>query len=249
MPDVLVHEGNSARMDLIQDGEADVVITGPPYFTPTTEKKLRVPLRHQTEYEVVSREITAFAMTLRPVFEEIVRILKPGGFLVLQTRHLRYGPYLIPLTDLHADLALGAGLRMVTRVEWLAGVPKPERKPSFVKKPLRGCFRTYDTETFLSFVKGEPLLGLSVQALDISPEELVLPFWRTAPAAGRRHPHGSPPRVIQRFIELYSAPGELVVDPFCGYGTTLRVAVKLGRRAIGYDIDPACVRETEAAIT
>jgi DNA modification methylase len=37
-------------------------------------------------------------------------------------------------------------------------------------------------------------------------------------------------------IALYSKPGDLVVDPFAGGGTTLKVAVEMDRRAIGYEI-------------
>ncbi len=46
------------------------------------------------------------------------------------------------------------------------------------------------------------------------------------------------PRALpERFIRQYSNPGDLVLDPFCGVGTTVRVAAELGRRAIGFEID------------
>ena len=38
------------------------------------------------------------------------------------------------------------------------------------------------------------------------------------------------------FIKLFTDPGDMVVDPFAGSGTTLRVAVRLGRRATGIEI-------------
>lgn len=41
-----------------------------------------------------------------------------------------------------------------------------------------------------------------------------------------------------RFIQQYTNPGGLVLDPFCGAGTTVRIAAELGRRAIGFEIDP-----------
>lgn len=47
-----------------------------------------------------------------------------------------------------------------------------------------------------------------------------------------------PRELPARFIRQYSNPGDLVLDPFCGVGTTVRMAQELGRRAIGFEIDP-----------
>lgn len=47
------------------------------------------------------------------------------------------------------------------------------------------------------------------------------------------------PRALpERFIRQYTNPGDLVLDPFCGVGTTIKVAQALGRRGIGFEIDP-----------
>lgn len=45
-----------------------------------------------------------------------------------------------------------------------------------------------------------------------------------------------PRALLERIIEVSSKPGDLVLDPFCGCGTTLMAAHKLGRRWIGIDI-------------
>jgi DNA modification methylase len=45
-----------------------------------------------------------------------------------------------------------------------------------------------------------------------------------------------PEQLLQRIVEASSAPGALVADFFCGSGTTLAVAEKLGRRWIGCDL-------------
>jgi site-specific DNA-methyltransferase (adenine-specific) len=50
------------------------------------------------------------------------------------------------------------------------------------------------------------------------------------------HPAPFPSVLAQRAIRLSTWPGETVLDPFCGGGTTLRAAVDLGRRAVGVDL-------------
>jgi site-specific DNA-methyltransferase (adenine-specific) len=49
------------------------------------------------------------------------------------------------------------------------------------------------------------------------------------------YPTQKPVLLIERIIELCTDPGDLIVDPFCGSGTTLIAAHFLGRRAIGID--------------
>lgn len=48
----------------------------------------------------------------------------------------------------------------------------------------------------------------------------------------------TPAYVIWNVLERYTRAGDLVVDPFCGGGTTLDVARSLERRALGYDLQP-----------
>ncbi len=50
------------------------------------------------------------------------------------------------------------------------------------------------------------------------------------------YPTQKPEAVLSRIIEVASSPGDLVADFFCGSGTTLAVAEKLGRRWIGCDL-------------
>ena len=47
-----------------------------------------------------------------------------------------------------------------------------------------------------------------------------------------------PEQVLGRVIKACSNPGDLVLDPFAGSGTTLAVAKKLGRRFLGFELSP-----------
>jgi len=51
------------------------------------------------------------------------------------------------------------------------------------------------------------------------------------------HPTAKPVALMAHFIRIHSAPGDLVLDPFMGAGTTLLAAKKLGKRAIGVELD------------
>lgn len=47
-----------------------------------------------------------------------------------------------------------------------------------------------------------------------------------------------PPKAVMRFIEHYTSPGDLVLDPFCGTGMTGIAASQLGRASIVCDLSP-----------
>ena len=52
------------------------------------------------------------------------------------------------------------------------------------------------------------------------------------------HPAIFPQELAQDHIRSWTNPGDLVIDPMVGSGTTLRAAADLGRRAIGIEINP-----------
>ena len=81
------------------------------------------------------------------------------------------------------------------------------------------------------------------------PTDLPLSVWRSAqqPAGAQRagryvelsgtHPARMLPAIAKRAIATYTKPGDLVVDPLCGVGTTLVEAAHLGRDAIGIEYE------------
>jgi SAM-dependent methyltransferase len=64
--------------------------------------------------------------------------------------------------------------------------------------------------------------------------------------ATRAHPAKMLPAVAEHAIATYTAPGDLVLDPMCGSGTTLAEAVRAGRHAIGVDIEAPFTAMAEA---
>lgn len=51
------------------------------------------------------------------------------------------------------------------------------------------------------------------------------------------HPAQKPVKLMERLIETFTDPGDVVIDPCCGSGSTLRAARNLGRSAYGFEID------------
>jgi modification methylase len=247
----IIH-GDGANMALVGTGEAQLVVTSPPYFSNETEPLLRAPRKAQTEHERVQREVVAYALTLRPVLHEIGRILAPSGTLVVQTKDIRYGGFLIGLAATHGELAESAGLRLRSRVYWHSPFEAPYNTPRASSASARqvGGYAAPDVEEFLVFQRpGHQIRAKRpTQVTEEERDAWAEPLWRT-PGPGRgEHPYRSPREVIRRFVLLYSGPVDLVVDPFSGSGTTVRVAAENGRRAIGYEIEEKWATESAAKL-
>ncbi|MBF6555106.1 MAG: site-specific DNA-methyltransferase [Acidimicrobiales bacterium] len=93
------------------------------------------------------------------------------------------------------------------------------------------------------------------------PADLPLSVWPTAQRnaraqrAGRyveisgHHPAKMLPAIATRAIATYTSPGDLVLDPMAGIGSTLVEAVHLGRDAIGVEYEPQWAELARANIT
>ena len=53
----------------------------------------------------------------------------------------------------------------------------------------------------------------------------------------REHPNQKPTALVAAFIQLHTLEGQMVLDPFCGSGTTLATAKNMRRQAIGIEIE------------
>ena len=83
------------------------------------------------------------------------------------------------------------------------------------------------------------LLPIDIERLDI-PHRI---------RRGIPHPAPFPVELPRRLIELYTYPGDLVVDPFAGSGTTGVAAIQTGRRFAGYEILPEYAAAANARIS
>lgn len=53
-----------------------------------------------------------------------------------------------------------------------------------------------------------------------------------------RHPAKYPERMVEEFLEFFTRPGEVVLDPFMGVGSTILAADRAGRHGIGLELNP-----------
>ncbi len=68
--------------------------------------------------------------------------------------------------------------------------------------------------------------------------------WFTLPRGGvdrekvAAHPATFPDSLVDSYVQFFTRPGDRVLDPFVGVGTTLEVAERLGRDAVGIELEP-----------
>jgi DNA modification methylase len=147
---------------------------------------------------------------LKPAFEQLYRILKPHRFCVCF-----YG-------WAHAEKFLEAFCHSGFRI---AG------HLSFPKRYISGKrYLAYQHEAAYLLAKGEPTQPQYALADVIE--------WRDYPK-NELHPTQKPLSVLTPLIKAFSRPGDLVLDPFCGSGSTLLAAKIKGRAFVGVELDPS----------
>jgi len=73
--------------------------------------------------------------------------------------------------------------------------------------------------------------------------------WRMTTETGVDHPAPFPEELPRRLMLLYTKPGDVVLDPFMGSGSTAVAAVEAGRRYVGYEISEEYCRLAEKRIS
>jgi site-specific DNA-methyltransferase (adenine-specific) len=121
--------------------------------------------------------------------------------------------------------------------DWKGKRPPAGRMWSYAREnmeKLEGEGRIVYTKTGMPRLKiySDDLRGVSLQDVWARPE-----LWLNAAAKERLgYPTQKPVALLERILATSTNPGDIVLDPFCGCGTTIEAAQKLDRLWIGIDI-------------
>lgn len=234
----------------IPDNSIDLIYADPPFFT---EKKYEVIWGDG--YEIRAYEdrwkggIQNYLAWMEPKLRECQRVLKQTGSMYL-----------------HCDYHANAHLRILmdkifeeknfqNEVIWwyhTGGASKVRFARShdtllFYTKGDKWTFNWEElkysrTEKALKRARNPKGARISITDVYKVPED-VLEIQQMNPMAKERvgYPTQKPEALLEAIIKASSNPMDIILDPFCGCGTAIAVAHKLGRRWIGIDVSPtAC---------
>ena len=123
--------------------------------------------------------------------------------------------------------------------EWRGTRPPPNRGWGLT---LEGLEELWANGLILKKKDGTPRLDGRKVFLDEKRGKPVSDIWSEIERIGNTsrerlpYPTQKPVALLERILNASSNPGDLVLDPFCGCGTTIDAAEKLGRKWIGIDI-------------
>lgn len=73
-----------------------------------------------------------------------------------------------------------------------------------------------------------------------------MPWERDGVDVPKIHPTQKPVKLLKRLIDIFTDPGDVVIDPVAGSGSTLRAAAEMRRNAYGFEIDRNFYRRAKA---
>lgn len=248
-------------MSEIPDSKIDLIVTSPPYFNIKDYSLDGYQLQQKADKHINQigdiPEYSEYINELLAVWNECHRVLKPNGKLIinvplmpmlkkqLNTHYNRH------IFDLDADIkhSIINGTQLFLYDTYIWNRTNPSKKLMFGSYPYPRNFYAQNTVEFISvYVKD----GKSMDYIDpetkrlsmLSEAEWVeytkqiwdIPIPNKTDIAFGLHPAIMPEEIALRCIRLFTFTGDVVLDPFAGSGTTLKVAKELDRNYVGYEI-------------
>lgn len=230
---------SSELMNEIPDFSIHLMITSPPYNV-------------QKEYDD-DLSLEEYRALLKRVFQETYKKLVTGGRACVNIANLGRKPY-IPLHSYIIEDMLEIGFLMRGEIIWnKASSASPSTAwgswmsaSNPVLRDIHEYILVFSKESFSRMKKDKQNTITRDQFL-----EWTKSIW-TFPAVSAKkigHPAPFPEELPDRLIQLYSFKNDVILDPFCGSGTTCLAALRNNRYYIGYEINPEYVELANKRIT
>lgn len=223
---------SSEDMGELPDHSIHLMVTSPPYNV-------------SKEYDQ-DLTLDEYRDLLRQVFRETYRVLVTGGRACVNIANLGRKPYL-PLHACVIEDMLEIGFLMRGEIIWnKASSASPSTAWGSWLSASNPVLRDVH-EYILVFSKDSFSRSRHERESTIIKDDFLTwtkSVWDFPAVSARQvgHPAPFPEELPRRLIELYTFLDDVVLDPFCGSGTTCLTALKAKRHYIGYEINPEYLR-------
>ncbi|KAF5416945.1 MAG: Modification methylase MjaI [Candidatus Methanogaster sp.] len=219
---------SSESMDDLPDNSVHLMVTSPPYNV-------------GKEYDE-DLTLESYREFLKKVWNEVYRVLVPGGRACINVANLGRKPY-IPLHAFIVEDMIELGFLMRGEVIW-------DKASSAGSSTAWGSWKSASNPTLRdvheyilifskdTFGRKNPLKRENSVSRDEF-LELTKSIWTFPSESAKKigHPAPFPVELPHRTIQLYTFEGEVVLDPFMGSGQTAIAAIKSRRSYVGYEVD------------
>ena len=224
---------SSENMSEIPDSSVHLMITSPPYNV-------------GKEYDD-DLTLDEYLELLTTVFGQCYKKLVTGGRACINIANIGRKPY-IPLHAMIIEIMLDLGFLMRGEIIWdksaSAGGSCAWGSWMSASNPVLRDYHEY----ILVFSKQSYSKDKSQEKRDTIQRDEFIQWTKsvwTFPAVNAKkigHPAPFPIELPHRLIKLYSYEGDVVLDPFCGSGTTCLAAIQNNRKYIAYDINEQYIK-------
>lgn len=245
-----IHLGDARNLSMVPSESVHLAVTSPPY---------NVGIEYDNYEDNLELEAWLDGLVL-PMAREVYRVLAPGGRFCMNVANTDRRPY-NPLSSLIdcamiSDVFMREGKRdgwlMRGHIIWVKGETPNQacqwgswRSASNpVLRDRHEYIMCYTKRGNERHIMGRPRPA-GVERYSCSAEDFRMlsdSVWTFAPSTDRRHPAPFPYELPRRCIAFFSFPGDVVLDPMAGIGTTCLAARDMGRDYIGVDISEEYVR-------